>query len=1178
MPRREDIEKFAHVLNSLGDEPAIRAARSESIEEVPAVGADAPGGAPSASDELDTLGLAGEAGAGAGEAGTSEAESLQDIFASLSDIPEEGAEAASGEEAAPGPGEAGAEAGPEAPAAGGEEGLDFASLFGEESAAPAIEDLGQPAAPRGREARGGRGAGPAPISPPEKAAAEEEPFSFPGGEPESLQSDLDQMESLPDEGTGLETGLDTGAEVGGTGGEPAAEPAAEGEAFEDLGALSFPIEPGSEETPSESAPSEAGEGDAGLGDLASFEEPQAGTGSLDAPGGEPGSEPAGEPAAGESFDLPSLDDLTFAEPGAAPSQEAEPSFEEPAREPVEAEAPQGEEPAPAFDLDTAGFEETTPEAEAGPFPTEPPSGAPAAEPDAAGLEGLSEGEESLGDLDQFSLPESAGQFGAPDSGGEEQLAMPQGGGEPSPAPAARPGRPARPERKARPQPRAAAAVPAEPAPEISGPGGEIELTPEQFARLKSTLDSLPRNLKIVVQDLIGEGTAGGPDLSALVGLLVRAASAQEIAALAGRISGKRIRIPAGYEKKSGLAFEAEQRTFAYAFRENIWPLIRVFVITVIVGGMFGLLGYWFVARPVFAYVNYRAGYAQIANDRFTVANERFARATSVWPLKQWYYRYAEAFAQRRSYQLAEQKYEDLLKRWPGDKRGILDYARLETTRLADYQKADTLLKRYLDAHVYDYDVLLASGDNYLAWAERDKTKYEPARLAYATLLDHGVKDELLFRMLRYFIRTDNGEEVERLRAFYAARPETKVDAAAFAELGGYLIDHRRMDFAQDVLLRADGAQRGLYDVHYNLARYYRLVQDPDDEKKALDATKQILDLTRNTDPLTTRRLGVEIDTHTRLGEYYYRRQQYLPAQTELQEAIRLVETNQRMGLIDKGPLYGRPYAALGDLSYYIEGNLQNAARQYQSAAANRFTSPLLTYKIGYVQYSQGDYKSALASFADAEDASAYPSSADLLVPAAPPGGQAGGTPAGAQAAPGVEAAPGAVAAPGSSASTAVQPASAQALNPVGQPPQNLLYALGDAFYQRGDFFAAQASFLRLRERLETRRAALGILHPEDRSEDRALLDALVKVNNNLGVTMFRLGERTADRRKKSEALVYLSAANEILSSLTRSPDTVRRSEDRNLPSLNMRGILYPLTGSIPEIYSDLPRDFQAADW
>ena len=54
MPRSEDIERFTQVLNSLGDEPAIRAARSETIEDVPAPGEEAP--APE-SGELDSLDL-----------------------------------------------------------------------------------------------------------------------------------------------------------------------------------------------------------------------------------------------------------------------------------------------------------------------------------------------------------------------------------------------------------------------------------------------------------------------------------------------------------------------------------------------------------------------------------------------------------------------------------------------------------------------------------------------------------------------------------------------------------------------------------------------------------------------------------------------------------------------------------------------------------------------------------------------------------------------------------------------------------------------------------------------------------------------------------------------------------------------------------------------------------------
>jgi len=44
-----------------------------------------------------------------------------------------------------------------------------------------------------------------------------------------------------------------------------------------------------------------------------------------------------------------------------------------------------------------------------------------------------------------------------------------------------------------------------------------------------------------------------------------------------------------------------------------------------------------------------------------------------------------------------------------------------------------------------------------------------------------------------------GEEVERLRVYYASRPEGQSRPEAFAELGGYLVDHRRLDFAQEVL-------------------------------------------------------------------------------------------------------------------------------------------------------------------------------------------------------------------------------------------------------------------------------------------------------------------------------------------------------------------------------------------
>ena len=143
---------------------------------------------------------------------------------------------------------------------------------------------------------------------------------------------------------------------------------------------------------------------------------------------------------------------------------------------------------------------------------------------------------------------------------------------------------------------------------------------------------------------------------------------------------------------------------------------------------------------------------------------------------------------------------------------------------------------------------------------------------------------------------------------------------------------------------------------------------------------------------------------------------------------------------------------------------------------------------------------------------------------------------------------------------------------------NLLYAIGDCFFQRGDYFAAQGYFLRLLNRLETRRAVLGTLAPEEKPEDRALLEMLAKVNNNLGVTMIRLAERTGDRRKRSEAMVYLTAAAQTSDTLMRSPGESRRSEVATLPSLNMKGVLYPTRGFVLQIYQALPRDFTVLSW
>jgi hypothetical protein len=1109
MPRREDIERFKEVLNSLGSEPSIRAGRSETIEEVAPpdeglpsdinelLGSFAQQGGEVPSDEeqalssLEEQAFAEEPAAGEPAEGPA-AEAPQEPAFEIGDLAEPGAE----EPSPPRPGSSA----PAAGAAGSDlEGFDFDSLFGEQGETPAIEDLEGKKRGSRREARrqkrgrdGKRGAeSAAPVQ--ETAPAAEETVPVADEFPLDLQADLGNMEILPEE----------------PGEAPAPGQPAEGP-FE------VPTEP-SFELPSQ-PPEETAE-EPPARQAAEAEEPSF-----------------------EGIEMPSFDETVQAgEETASERQAAAP------------EAPAGELSAlEALDMgDGLGLEE---------FPSEV-AGGPAAAP-GGGASTAEEEQLAALDMAEFDIPEQAVPASPPQrkqAGGTAPRRAVSGPG--SRGQAARPGVPgraadgaatgpagraagmaakardalrgaaARAVRRAAPvaariaprmaggaRPAAAEQLAAE---ELAAEAGPIELTPAQFEQLKRSLDSLPRNLKIAVEDIVAAGSGTPGQLAVLIRLLVEGASAQDIASAAGRITGKRIRVPAGYEKKTGLAFETERRTFGYAFRENIFPVLRLFAVSAVAVGLLVFLGYRFVYTPASALANYSRGLAHIEAERYTLANERFARAVGQWPRRPWYYRYADAFAAKRQFLLAEQKYDDLLRRYPGDRKGILDYARMESRSMSNYEKADALLLRLLNKNLYDYDALLASGDNSLSWADSDPNRFDDARRAYAALIGrYGQKDELLFRMLRYFIRTDKVEEVERLKAYYSARPKVTVDPEAYAEMGGYLADkgqagnRRYLDDVPEVLFRALKVRPDLPVIHYNLGRYYRMVGDGAEERKAL--AQGVLPLLRGDDPLTKQRMTIEIDTHTRLGELDYREKAYLEAGKRFSSAIRLVEKYQSAGLLRRERTFGTPYADLGDLEYYIEGRLEEARANYLKAAENGWTEPLLDYKVGYIDYAAGSWDAAIGRFLKAEDGLAAP-----------------------------------------------------------RPPANLLFAVANAFCQKGDYFAAQGYYLRLRDWLSTRQSAIGSLKPGQEPEHKALMELMVKTDNNLGVVMVRLAERTGDRKKRSQALVSFTSAAETADVLSRQPETLVRSEAKNLPFLNMRGVLYPLSGFELQIYRALPKDFQA---
>ncbi len=663
--------------------------------------------------------------------------------------------------------------------------------------------------------------------------------------------------------------------------------------------------------------------------------------------------------------------------------------------------------------------------------------------------------------------------------------------------------------------------------------GDFQLSDEDFRALQATLAGLPLNVKLAVEEVIAEAKGTTEDVEKLCRMLVGAKSAQEIANYVGRIVGKQIKVPRGYEKQTGFDFEEERSSFRYQFRENIWPILRVVGLLLVVVTLLGVAGYNVIYRPLYARSLYLTGLEYIENDQYSLGNQSFDQAWEVWQNPNWYYEYAEAFIRERQYTLAGEKYEELLfgrsaeeqrvaNEWLSQgryeaiiavreppKRGILDYAEFQSEILADYERAERLLQLILVGDTGDYDARLLLADNYMNWAEEDPTQYENARLAYARLIERfGQTDELLSRMLRYFIRTDNLDQAVVLKDVFQNDPRATINPEIYAELAGYLIDNGQLSDVEDILFRVLDVDNTLPEVHYELARYYEEIDATGEEELALNTARLLLS---ETEPLTSRYRGMLIDTHTRIGENQYAAANYLDAQESFTSAIQLYEEGLRRRVLQPNSVFARSFARLGDIFYYVAREYDQALLQYDRAEETGYDTPDLDYRQGFIYYRQGVTEQALQEFREAE------------------------------------------------------------LDPVAQT-NALLWAMANTHYVRGSYFAAEAFYRELLDRVERQRDSIDRIDVEEDPTHRSVIEYLFKGYNNLGVTLQVLSEQTGSSEQYSDGLVYLTQSTELAENYQRDPDTLTRTEDRNLAFLNQREALYPTPEYEFRIYNQIPED------
>ncbi len=653
----------------------------------------------------------------------------------------------------------------------------------------------------------------------------------------------------------------------------------------------------------------------------------------------------------------------------------------------------------------------------------------------------------------------------------------------------------------------------------------VALSEAQVDRLQDSLLSFPLNLRVAIEDILANDRGTEAQQSKLVWALVEGAAAEDVAALAGRILKRHIPIPKGREKRSGAALEAEKGTLAYAFVHTFLPVIRIGLLVLAAASVIGYLGWRFVYVPLASDSLYREGYRRVAEDRYPEAETDFAKATAMREFVAWYYRYAEAYAAKRQYILAEKKYASLVAAHPREKKGILAWARLEKEQLK-FEAAVAVLKGVpqrakddatrgmtglLSWDYFNEEGLLLLGDIYLDWAEEAPAKYEDARRTYAFLMEHyGDKDPYLERMLLYFIRTDKLSEVLPLKSHFLADPKKEgIGAEALAELGGYLLDKSLMDDVKDILLSAAKKGPAVPEAHYNLARYFRRAGSPTEERKALDNAASAFAALPG---LGGRRTGMYIDSLIWRARFLVQAKEWLGAERDYATAAAEYEKALELRRLKRDARFGEAYAGLGDVAYWQRDDLAASLALYERAAANGYSTADTSYKMGNILYRTKRYAESLERFF-----------------------AAGAT---------------------------------------GPTSPYLAFAFGSALYARSDFFSAEAYYRKASAAMDASLASDAEPAPQERPSEAEILKLYLRSENNLGVALYRSAARSGDARRRNQAMVALTHSARLYDLLSQAPAELAGMEPRNLGLENMNTLLKTGRGESLIAYTEIEKDMK----
>ncbi len=647
------------------------------------------------------------------------------------------------------------------------------------------------------------------------------------------------------------------------------------------------------------------------------------------------------------------------------------------------------------------------------------------------------------------------------------------------------------------------------------------LSDAQYKVFLQNLSEYPLNVRLAFEDFIVQDEFTDDAEFEIIEKILNKAPARTVAGMLEKMLDTSIPIPRDFEHRTAAEYEAYKKSLSYQLRNKIIPGVLLGLLLTIVG--WGLIKFtnYCIYRPLKANSLYKQGYALLQADEYPQAEMRFEEAVKKRINKKWFFKYARGYREHKQYQRAGNMYQNILRYFRHDKMAGLEYADMELNDLANYERAEEIVRReVLDYHINDADGILKLGDVFLEWGtEKDPSKLELAREQYATLIQlYKPTDLYMSRMMRYFIRTDNLREVIQMQKNFEKR-EKSLDSDDWTELSGYLLDKYygtlapseeylrfEIEGLRGLLLRAAKSNPLNPIAQYNLAKYFLQTN----ETSAIEPTLQRAIENFNTVPSMKKRdLYKYIDSYRLLGEHYIGTTDYLQAQEQFAEGISLFTTERDNAGFEGTPAIGKLYEDMGNIKYTISGDYDDALFNYKYSVELENDSPSIRYRIGYIQYKKKNYSEALGAFMKAGDGNVK--------------------------------------------------------------ERNLMLAMANTLYLRGDDYAAQGYYNQLIDELDEEIAENGLVLPQSNVKDYDLINTYLYASNNYGVTLYKLAKRTGNSALNAQSMVQLSQSVRAWDALTRNQQTMVRLEGSNLAEQNIKYITHPIPEFEPSVYTDISK-------